>query len=1212
MTNHRNQLDVPDKDSPDTSQQPPRKGDKSRNFFSIFRSVPTRFSTAYQVDSQQDNPSPQASADNRLLMDVFPENVAKPAVKTALPGLQDRIERTNQLLYCNTLLLQESSSLSSTAEESIYNQKEQKWLAEIKEDPIRQDRMQWLVIMMVEAFMAETTKDSTKIAEIAVLGPVMQRESYRKLLSSFIHDFDDAHIMDVDLLQGLVQLVQTSSAGFLVSDDLVKVLSLLRIHLQGTHQQSSEHPYHLTLAVSRILDVMADHKVQDLGRVLEHEPLSAVLSGLKDSFDPYLVYQACYAFQALQYVPDDETVLQAVLRHSTGVGDGLIKAASVLKLDLGSVLEGLEKLQEVAINAIGIASTVYEGVGSLRESGRGVLESLKEGFGSGQKKPWYPAVRAAYAFVQSGQLKDLKQLIVGAPCRQDPLFQWGICQLLGEIAGDTIWDVATRQQAIVLLGHLCKENQEWGRDESVKTWMLTILGTLGSSSDEAINKHASVMLQDLDSENTPRTQHPYPLRSRLPIPESSPILAKVQGIPYMEYELYKLRMQRLKGAKLSIYISPMAKASLQAQDSEVFPLMDKLQEFLASDRQVMLILGDSGAGKSTFNRHLERQLWIDYKRGGPIPVFINLTDIDEPKYDMVTKHLRSNNFDDDQIQELKLHRQLVIICDGYDESQQLVNLHRTNFLNQPGQWNTKMVITCRTQYLGPSYHDRFKPQPLDRYNTSHQDLFQEAVIALFSNEQIKSYVDQFVQDTNTRQLLGQETVWSSEEYMNKLMAIRNLLGLVRNPFLLTIALNVLPKLVATQQDLLSIRVTRVSLYDKFVERWLETNKLRLQSNKLNNEERDVFGMLLDAGFVEHGIDFQKRLSDSIFKEQDGHPVVQYTHLHHRRTWKAEFFGPDPDIRLMRESCPLTRTGSQFQFVHRSVLEYFLSCVVYSPDSTKREFDPQGSPDFTAASTLDANSPLFKRNLLKESSVIQFLSDRVNESACFKQQLLSVVKLSKSDVLAATAAANAITVLVRAGVSFNGADLQGIRIPGADLTGGNFDSAQLQDADLTRVNLSRAWMRQADLSRAGMDGTQFGELPCLEELERVSSCAFSPDGKFLAAGLWKGNISIYDTATWTKIQVFQGHQKAVTSLAYSPNSQQLLSGSDDKTARLWDSETGSTDLILEGHSLGAIAVAFSPTGQQVATASYDKSVRLWDARTGDSVFVSTDSAGTAPS
>ena len=72
--------------------------------------------------------------------------------------------------------------------------------------------------------------------------------------------FDDAILLDVDLLQGLVQLVQSAPSGSLVSDDLVKILRVLRIRLQDTHQQSSVHPFYLTLAVSRLLDVMAEHK----------------------------------------------------------------------------------------------------------------------------------------------------------------------------------------------------------------------------------------------------------------------------------------------------------------------------------------------------------------------------------------------------------------------------------------------------------------------------------------------------------------------------------------------------------------------------------------------------------------------------------------------------------------------------------------------------------------------------------------------------------------------------------------------------------------------------------------------------------------------------------------------------------------------------------------------------------------------------------------
>ncbi|KAF8931792.1 hypothetical protein BGZ47_011689 [Haplosporangium gracile] len=49
----------------------------------------------------------------------------------------------------------------------------------------------------------------------------------------------------------------------------------------------------------------------------------------------------------------------------------------------------------------------------------------------------------------------------------------------------------------------------------------------------------------------------------------------------------------------------MAKSNLQSSDDTLFPLMDKVKDFLAGDCQVMLILGDSGAGKSTFNRHLD-------------------------------------------------------------------------------------------------------------------------------------------------------------------------------------------------------------------------------------------------------------------------------------------------------------------------------------------------------------------------------------------------------------------------------------------------------------------------------------------------------------------------------------------------------------------------------------------------------------------------------
>jgi hypothetical protein len=439
-------------------------------------------STTISSPAAKEKPSVQLV---NLRLDMFKHNVDPPSVCISLPEIHSRIETTSQLALCIGLLPKDGIIVEQQQVRLMHLSSDTTariaWIEAVKQDPVEQDRIRWLGASMVEEFAKDASKDSTEIAEMVLLGPFLDKENYRRLLQHFIISFEQCVLLDINLLEGIVQLVQSAPYESLLADDLVKILSILRIRLQGTHKQSSVYPLHLTLAVCRILDVMADHKVKDLNRVVEYEPLSGVLSGLKGSSDPYLMYQACYAFQALQYVPDDETAIEAILRHSAGVVDGLIKVSSVFKLDIGAVLEGLGNLQEAIVGAIDTIVTVYEGICLSLDSGRGVIESVKEGVGSGQKRLWYTAIRAANAFVQAGQLSDLRQLIYEAPCRSDSLFQWGICQILGEIASDTIWDSAVRQQAIDLLGELYKNDIKWGQDESVKSWMVTIIRQVGAT-----------------------------------------------------------------------------------------------------------------------------------------------------------------------------------------------------------------------------------------------------------------------------------------------------------------------------------------------------------------------------------------------------------------------------------------------------------------------------------------------------------------------------------------------------------------------------------------------------------------------------------------------------------------------------------------------------------------------------------------------------------
>ncbi|OAQ32666.1 WD40 repeat-like protein [Linnemannia elongata AG-77] len=719
---------------------------------------------------------------------------------------------------------------------------------------------------------------------------------------------------------------------------------------------------------------------------------------------------------------------------------------------------------------------------------------------------------------------------------------------------------------------------------------MTIVNRLGTRPSQAANATARAYLTERRKSQSASSTQDSIRPGFPPVPH-----VQFENTTLVEYALHKLRWQRLEEAQVPIFISPMAKANLQALNEDLFPLREKVQAFLESERQVMLILGDSGAGKSTFNRYLERQLWNAYQNRDPIPLLINLPAIDRPDKDLIGEHLRTNNFSEAQIQELKQCRQFVLICDGYDESQLTANLHTTNLFNRPGQWNVKMVISCRTQFLGQEYRGRFIPEGSSHYQGQAIDLFQEAVIAPFTREQIEDYVKQYVP--------LEPRTWTTKDYMDKLKTIPNLMDLVKNPFLLSLSLEALPEVTEGRQDLSVIKVTRVQLYDTFVRHWLAVNNRRLQRTVLTTEDRDMLDQLLEAGFISMGVDYATRLASAIFEHQDGNPVVQYVHVKDKKSWRAQYFGREPEVRLLRESSPLTRNGNQFRFLHRSMLEYFLSCAVFNPSihEVDDKFCLQPGPDPTPTKRLAADGPLFKRSLLSEPSVIQFLCERVKQHPDFERQLLAVIEQSKIDATAATAAANAITILVRAGSRFNSADLRGIRIPGADLSDGQFDSAQLQGADLTGVNLARSWLRQVDFGDAQMDGVRFEELPYLEEHTTVDAVAFSPNGKLFAACLRNGGLTTYDTTTWTRVHRHR-EQSLVRSIAFSPNNQHLALGNIHGSCRLWDTVNGQTFLIMEGHTGGVNSVAFSPCGKQIASASYDSTIRLWSSDTGECLFV----------
>ncbi|KAF9947063.1 Transducin (beta)-like 1 X-linked receptor 1 [Modicella reniformis] len=678
---------------------------------------------------------------------------------------------------------------------------------------------------------------------------------------------------------------------------------------------------------------MADYRIKGVNRERLHQSLSAYLDGLKRTSDAFMVYQAAYAYQALEYISYNEQLWQTPLQR---IGNQTQNEARTMKgADSVNFDEFLVRLNDIQQELDGVipshsTSSTNRGVKSMNECGQDFLDCLNESLCFESKQAWYPALRMADVLFREGRFADFRRLVCEAPCRRDPTFQWGVCQRLGDLAVNSKWDAKIRQSAVALLGEIYRNDTVWGRQAIIKQWIIDILKQLTSTLDVKQTARAVLRRLRTDGDSTKQAMYQaclkaepssYPLRVALPPPATQSLLDRVQDTPDVETRLRRLRKQCLKERRDAIYVPLQAKANSQASIYDGFLLMDKVKEFLSSDRDVFLLLGDSGVGKSTFNRALKSELWNTYKKiDGEIPLYIDLTTIDKPKYDLIPKQLQREGFTETQITEMKSHRKFVLICDEYEDSQQMRNLYTTNRLNQRGEWNAKMVISCRSEYLGSDYQ-------------LHQKIFQHAVIMPFSVDQVQNYINQYVPT--------HQTLWESDNYIMALDRIPGLKSIVKNPLLLSLSMEVLPQMTRPGRHILMSRHSKVRFYDHLVEHWFESDQVQLEKQELTHQARAAFEKLTADEFTLKGVNYMKELAVAIYKNQHGTPVVEFSRSRDEGTWKDDFFRQDDHKQLLRNVCPLKRNGNQYQFVHPSLLEYSLALAVFDP-SRMRKITAQNS------------------------------------------------------------------------------------------------------------------------------------------------------------------------------------------------------------------------------------------------------------------------------
>ena len=111
------------------------------------------------------------------------------------------------------------------------------------------------------------------------------------------------------------------------------------------------------------------------------------------------------------------------------------------------------------------------------------------------------------------------------------------------------------------------------------------------------------------------------------------------------------------------------------------------------------------------------------------------------------------------------------------------------------------------------------------------------------------------------------------------------------------------------------------------------------------------------------------------------------------------------------------------------------------------------------------------------------------------------------------------------------------------------------------------------------------------LSQIKDVAFSPNGQLLATA--GQHVKLWEVSRQNEIATLR-HDEYVWALAFSPNGRFLAAGDGGGIVKIWDIQERQVIAQLEGDANAVYAVTFLSDGRTLATAGYQGQIKLWAA------------------
>ncbi|CAL5990305.1 Pentapeptide_repeats-containing protein [Hexamita inflata] len=428
------------------------------------------------------------------------------------------------------------------------------------------------------------------------------------------------------------------------------------------------------------------------------------------------------------------------------------------------------------------------------------------------------------------------------------------------------------------------------------------------------------------------------------------------------YDHYQQEKEEWK-QRLSMYIPEKGVIDVKniGDISLVIDVDEQIHNFLKDDnKKSMLIQGGAGTGKTIYCQYLITNL---LKSREIIPIFITLPQLQNWEKQMVEETLQELKLSQIEIQKFQESKtQILFIIDGYDEIRSYKCLYNTNNLLN---WNCKTIFTCRSSHLvgDPSYYKYFISSKFDKSTA-----FQEVILVHFDDQQINDYLERFVQKSQAK------LAWDWKIYRTHVDTILGLRELVQNPFILSMIVTVLPKLVSKRTASKNLeKLISLDLYEEFVKQWFEKEEEKMITNNVATDVSD-----LQKEYEDYSLKLATKMIDVV------KTVVEYTSTDKQSQWKAFFDPNNPRTTTIRRGAPLNTSSKFYSFIHKSIQEYFVA--------------KNGQKQVQQLTVLLDDSSLkcsFNQHLVIDKGVFGFYSETIQRYSEFKKQLYQIIEMSKT-------------------------------------------------------------------------------------------------------------------------------------------------------------------------------------------------------------------------